>query len=103
MFLQCLGECCVFCQKLAGVILGLVEFAGSDAGSDAGSLLEVCWCDSRAFSADFCCCSVVFAGSDTGACWRSSSIKMHFMECANFAAVCVWWSCRSRSLFWFCL
>ncbi|KAJ0089077.1 hypothetical protein Patl1_33172 [Pistacia atlantica] len=64
MFLQCLRECFFFCQKLAGVMLVLVEFAGKDAGS----LLSYFWCDSGTFSADFCCCSVVFAGSDAGAC-----------------------------------
>ncbi|KAJ0087953.1 hypothetical protein Patl1_33164 [Pistacia atlantica] len=73
MFLQCLGKCFFFCQKLAGVMLVLVEFAGKDAGS-----LLPSFCDSGTFSADFCCCSVVFAGSDAGACWRRSSRKMHF-------------------------
>ncbi|KAJ0088317.1 hypothetical protein Patl1_33100 [Pistacia atlantica] len=57
MFLQCLGECFFFCQKLAGVMLVPVEFAGKDAGS----FLPYFWCDSGTFSADFCCCSVVFA------------------------------------------
>ncbi|KAJ0043199.1 hypothetical protein Pint_18152 [Pistacia integerrima] len=56
-------------------MLVLVEFAESDAVS----LLPYFCCDSRAFSSDFCCYSVVFARSDAGACWRSSSRKMHFL------------------------
>lgn len=59
-FLRFLGECCVFCglcrfyvsvvsgrvlffcPKFSGVMLVLVEFAGSDAGSLVVVMLEVC-------------------------------------------------------------
>ncbi|KAJ0009681.1 hypothetical protein Pint_33995 [Pistacia integerrima] len=79
---ECGILCCSFWECAAFLQL---------AGSEAESLLEVRWCDSGAFSADFCCCSVVFAGRAEVcfgfACREVRSWRHAVLELQYFAAV----------------